>query len=47
MEQPNAIFRIMKIQERDHCKVIRSRGYCESVLEQQFCFNYSFLLSLY
>lgn len=46
MEPSNAIFRIM-FQKRDHCKVICSRGYCEPVLEQQYCFNYSFLLSLY
>lgn len=46
IEPPNVIFRIM-FQKRDHCKVIRSRRYCESMLEQKYCFNYSFLLSLY
>lgn len=33
MEPSNAIFRIM-FQKGDHCKVICSRGYCESVPEQ-------------
>lgn len=45
MELPNAVFRVM-FQKRDHSEVICSRRYCESVLEQQCCFNYSFLLSL-